>query len=270
MTREETIDGERVSRLFAVYEMLEGEDKYTWISNRLTDKEFENGARVLARFHALAHDFDPGDLAREQPPIMEFVRRFPELFEDFAAQSRGTAFDEHYLEKLPQHPRGRAPRHGDGGRPSRDAPGPRALRLPSRQPQVGRRAGRRPLRLRLVQAGLPALRRGAGHRLLLQLLGGSGRRRGPARTRRPSSSAPTRTRRRASTSPARWAPRSSRCCRAWSPTPICTSSTGTWWPTTRTPAPTSTSTWMYLDHQLHFMEYIEAHQHELAHIAEEA
>ncbi len=101
VSREETIDGERVTRIFAVYEMLVGEDKYTWISNRLTDKEFENGARVLARFHALAHDFDPGDLAREQPPIMDFVRRFPAIFEAYAAQTRGTAFDEYYLAKLP-------------------------------------------------------------------------------------------------------------------------------------------------------------------------
>ena len=101
VTREETIDGERVPRLFAVYEMLEGEDKYTWTSNRLTDKEFENGARVLARFHALAHDFDPGDLAREQPPIMDFVRQFQAIFEAYAAQSRGTAFDDYYLGKLP-------------------------------------------------------------------------------------------------------------------------------------------------------------------------
>jgi homoserine kinase type II len=101
VSREETIAGERVSRLFAVYEMLEGEDKYTWISNRLTDKEFANGARVLARFHALAHDFDPGDLAREQPPIVDFMRRFPDIFNAYAAQSRGTAFDKFYLEKLP-------------------------------------------------------------------------------------------------------------------------------------------------------------------------
>ncbi len=99
--REETIAGEPVTRIFAVYEMLEGEDKYTWISNRLTDKEFENGARVLARFHALAHDFDPGDLAREQPPIMDFVGQFQSIFEAYAAQSRGTAFDEYYLAKLP-------------------------------------------------------------------------------------------------------------------------------------------------------------------------
>ncbi len=99
--RDEVIDGEPVGRLFAVYEMLEGEDKYTWTSNRLTDREFDSGARVLAEFHALAHDFDPGDLAREQPPIMDFVAQFPAIFEGYAAKSRGTAFDEYYLAKLP-------------------------------------------------------------------------------------------------------------------------------------------------------------------------
>jgi homoserine kinase type II len=99
--RDEIVDGETVTRLYAVYEMLVGEDKYTWISNRLTDKEYESGARVLARFHALAHDFDPGELAREQPPIMEFVAQFPEIFAAYAARSRDTEFDHFYLEKLP-------------------------------------------------------------------------------------------------------------------------------------------------------------------------
>ena len=56
---------------------------------------------MLAQFHALAHDFDPGDLAREQPPIMDFVGQFQGIFEAYAAQSRGTAFDEYYLAKLP-------------------------------------------------------------------------------------------------------------------------------------------------------------------------
>ncbi len=100
--RQEILNGELVTRLFAVYEMLEGEDKYSWISNRLTDREFESGARVLARFHALAHDFDPRDLAREQPPIMQMVRELPAAFTAFAAASRGTAFDERYLERLPR------------------------------------------------------------------------------------------------------------------------------------------------------------------------
>jgi homoserine kinase type II len=100
--RQETLNGEAVTRLFAVYEMLEGEDKYTWISNRLTDREFDSGARVLARFHALAHDFDSGDLAREQPPIMQMVGELAQTFRDFAAASRGTAFDQRFIERLPR------------------------------------------------------------------------------------------------------------------------------------------------------------------------
>ena len=100
--RQEMLNGEPVTRLFAVYEMLEGEDKYSWISNRLTDKEFDSGARVLARFHALAHDFDPGDLAREQPPIMQMVGELPQTFRDFAAASRGTAFDQRFIARLPR------------------------------------------------------------------------------------------------------------------------------------------------------------------------
>jgi homoserine kinase type II len=100
--REETLDGERISRLFAVYEMLEGEDKYTWIKNHCTDREVASGAKVLAEFHYLAHDFDPAGLARVQPPIMEFVAGFPEAFRGMAGQSRGTAFDAFYLEHLPR------------------------------------------------------------------------------------------------------------------------------------------------------------------------
>ena len=102
VTREELLDGAGVTRLFAVYEMLEGEDKYTWVKNRCTDKEYESSARVLAQFHYLAHDFDAGDLAREQPPIMQMVRELPAAFEAFAAASRGTAFDERFLECLPR------------------------------------------------------------------------------------------------------------------------------------------------------------------------
>jgi homoserine kinase type II len=98
--REETIAGERVTRLFAVYEMLSGEDKFTWIKNRCSDVEVASAARVLAEFHYLAHDFDPGGLARVQPPIMDFVRGFPESFQKMAAQSRGTAFDACFAKNL--------------------------------------------------------------------------------------------------------------------------------------------------------------------------
>ncbi|MEE4276778.1 MAG: phosphotransferase, partial [Thermoleophilia bacterium] len=101
VTREELRDGERVERFFAVYEMLGGEDAYTWTENRCTDAEYEDGARVLARFHAAAHDFDPGGLYREQPPIMDFLATLPQTFRELAARTTGTKYDAYFVERLP-------------------------------------------------------------------------------------------------------------------------------------------------------------------------
>jgi len=101
VTREEVIDGERLTVFFGVFRLLEGEDKYTWVKNRLTDKEFASGARVLAQFHHSAAGFDPGDLTREQPPIMEFVPTLAGTFTQCASRAKGSAFDDHFLSKLP-------------------------------------------------------------------------------------------------------------------------------------------------------------------------
>jgi len=101
VTRQELRDGERVARFFAVYEMLGGENAYTWTENRCTDAEYEDGARVLARFHAAAHDFDPGGLYREQPPIMDFLVTLPDTFRGLAARATGTKYDAYFIERLP-------------------------------------------------------------------------------------------------------------------------------------------------------------------------
>ncbi len=101
VTREELRDGERVTRHFAVYEMLQGEDTYSWVENRCSDAEFAEGARVLARFHEAAHDFDPGDLYREQPPIMDFLATLPGTFRGLAARTTGTKYDAYFVERLP-------------------------------------------------------------------------------------------------------------------------------------------------------------------------
>jgi len=51
--REETLNGERIQRFFAVFALLGGEDKYTWVKNRCTDREYESSARALASFPPL-------------------------------------------------------------------------------------------------------------------------------------------------------------------------------------------------------------------------
>ena len=103
VVRDELRGGLRETRFFAVYEMLEGKDKYTWVKNRCTDREYESGGRVLAQFHYLAHDFDSGGLGREQPPIMQLLRALRTTFAGYAEQARagGSVVDEYYLEWLP-------------------------------------------------------------------------------------------------------------------------------------------------------------------------
>jgi homoserine kinase type II len=101
VTREELLGTERVERFFAVYQMLTGEDKYTWTENRCTDAEYEDAACILARFHQAAHDFDPGDLYREQPPIMEYLATMPGTFKGYAETTKGTKYDHYFLDQLP-------------------------------------------------------------------------------------------------------------------------------------------------------------------------
>ena len=101
VTREELLGTERVERFFAVYEMLTGDDKYSWTENRCTDAEYEDGARILARFHQAAHDFEPGELFREQPPIMDYLATMPGTFNGYAAATKGTKYDQYLLARLP-------------------------------------------------------------------------------------------------------------------------------------------------------------------------
>jgi homoserine kinase type II len=101
VTREELLDGEQVSRYFAVYEILDGENKYSWVKNRCTDAEFQDAGRMLARFHYAAYEFESGDLVREQPPIMDFLATLPDTFRRLAQRSTGTKFEAFLVAELP-------------------------------------------------------------------------------------------------------------------------------------------------------------------------
>ncbi len=75
--------------MFAIYEYLPGEDKYTWDNPMdLTDTEFRNGARVLADFHNAVRDFDPGKLQRREPPILRLWPLFAENITGLAKTDR--------------------------------------------------------------------------------------------------------------------------------------------------------------------------------------
>jgi len=82
--------------MFAVYDFLGGEDKYTWDHQDLTDAEFESAGRVLANFHNAVCDFDPGGLQRAEPPILSLWPRLAHNFERAARHSCSGKFNAQY------------------------------------------------------------------------------------------------------------------------------------------------------------------------------
>jgi homoserine kinase type II len=74
--------------LWALFEFLDGEDKYSWTDTNLTDKEFISAADTLARLHHCGYGFmKPPQADRVQPPIMAFIRTFRQTFSTFLDQA---------------------------------------------------------------------------------------------------------------------------------------------------------------------------------------
>jgi homoserine kinase type II len=74
--------------LWALFEFLDGEDRYSWTDTDLTDKEFSSAAEVLAQFHHCGHGFKkPPRADRSQPRIMACVPTFKKAFAVFWEQA---------------------------------------------------------------------------------------------------------------------------------------------------------------------------------------
>jgi homoserine kinase type II len=74
--------------LWALFEFLDGEDKYSWTDTNLTDKEFISAADALAQLHHCGHGFNkPPNADRVQPQIMAFIPTFKKTFSAFLEQA---------------------------------------------------------------------------------------------------------------------------------------------------------------------------------------
>jgi homoserine kinase type II len=85
---------------FAVYEFLEGEDKYTWDNPALNDEEFVSASKMLAAFHTAAMEFDPGKFQRAEPPIRDLLPIFSASFRKFAQIDNVSKFHRFFLGHL--------------------------------------------------------------------------------------------------------------------------------------------------------------------------
>lgn len=87
--------------LWAVFEFLEGEDRYSWTETNLTHPEFVSAAEILAHLHHCGHGFTkPQGADRAQPRIMAFIPTFKQTFSGFLKQARNRRCDrlfrDHY------------------------------------------------------------------------------------------------------------------------------------------------------------------------------
>jgi homoserine kinase type II len=86
---------------FAIYEYLDGEDKYTWDNPALSDAEFRSSGRVLAIFHNAVHDFNHDGLQRTEPPILALWPQLAEKLAGFARQKKAGKLQAYYAAHLP-------------------------------------------------------------------------------------------------------------------------------------------------------------------------
>ncbi|MDR0622766.1 MAG: phosphotransferase, partial [Deltaproteobacteria bacterium] len=94
--------GQTISRIFTVYKFLTGLDKYTWIENKSTPKEFSNLGALLARFHSATHTFEPqGDQRKAEPKVKILIPDFARIFKERTAQPLDTAFHAFFQSILP-------------------------------------------------------------------------------------------------------------------------------------------------------------------------
>ena len=77
---------------YAIFDFLEGEDRYTWIDPHISPDEVSSSASVLAQFHNAISNFIPQG-CRIEPKILELLPQITAYLESSLQNSKGTSFD---------------------------------------------------------------------------------------------------------------------------------------------------------------------------------
>ena len=108
--------------LWAVYEFIEGEGRYTWVDTNITPEDMISAAEVLANLHQAGQNFrKPEGSDRLQPQIMEFLPTFRQVYAACTPKAGKTRFDQRFLQYhdrilravdqalIPEHDRSKMP-----------------------------------------------------------------------------------------------------------------------------------------------------------------
>ncbi len=100
VTEKQASAGQAVILHWAVFEYLEGEDRYTWVDTDIAPDDLISAAGVLARLHQAGSNFrKPPGADRVQPAIMEFLPTFSNIYAQYARQTVKTRFHQLFHEQ---------------------------------------------------------------------------------------------------------------------------------------------------------------------------
>jgi len=98
--REVESSGEKEEEVYyAIFEFLNGKDKYTWDNNMCTKGELEDSARVLAKYHNRVYGLKP-EGRRYEPGILELLSTISGNLVKYAKRAGNTKFDSYFLKHL--------------------------------------------------------------------------------------------------------------------------------------------------------------------------
>jgi homoserine kinase type II len=97
VTRTELVGNAEARRIFAVFRYLEGEDRYSWLDNRMSGDGFASAAALLAQFHHFGVGFDGSGLERTPAGIVEVLSLLPAALREYVSRADQSAFDRVFL-----------------------------------------------------------------------------------------------------------------------------------------------------------------------------
>jgi homoserine kinase type II len=97
--QERTIAGRMHTEFWAVFEFLEGEDRYTWVDTNVAPEDMISAAEVLADLHQAGQNFrTPEGAERNQSKINDFLPTFRQVCAAYSQKAGKTRFDQCFLQ----------------------------------------------------------------------------------------------------------------------------------------------------------------------------
>lgn len=85
---------------YAIFDFLQGDDRYTWVDPECTDNEVISSAQTLAKFHDAVADLKPQG-KRAEPKILELLAQIKNFLYQCPQRNKQTIFDEYLFENFP-------------------------------------------------------------------------------------------------------------------------------------------------------------------------